>query len=265
MSQYSGYYSLTFNLTSFILPFVKFVVENFMIEPNANATTADFEFAALWEAANYRAAIVREFEQHLRGHLIEVGCGIGQMTREFQLLSEVAKLTCIEPDQGFAAQHAESIAGAELLVGTADDLPSDTQADSIVSINVLEHIEHDREEMARYAKLLKNRRGHLCALVPARPEIYAPIDKDFGHFRRYTAPELREKLETAGFRIEKLHYFNFVGYFAWWFSFRLRKQRSFGIKQVRFYDRVVFPVVNTLETTLARPPIGQSLIAIARA
>jgi SAM-dependent methyltransferase len=236
-----------------------------MPTPNANATTADFEFAALWEAANYRAAIVREFQEYLRGHLLEVGCGIGQMTREFQLLSAIDRVTCIEPDQGFAARHAKEIQGAELIVGTAEDLPPTTEADAIVSINVLEHIEQDREEMARYARLLKKRRGHLCALVPARPEIYAPLDRDFGHFRRYTSPELREKLEGAGFRVEHLHYFNFVGYFAWWFTFRLRKQRSFGIRQVRFYDRAIFPVVNTIETAVTRPPIGQSLIAIARA
>ncbi|MFM7181433.1 MAG: class I SAM-dependent methyltransferase [Verrucomicrobiales bacterium] len=236
-----------------------------MSSPNANATTADFEFAALWEAANYRAAIVHEFQQHLRGHLLEVGCGIGQMTREFQLLSAIDRITCIEPDQGFAAKHAKDIQGAELLIGTAGDLPPTVEADSIVSINVLEHIEQDQEEMTRYARLLKSRRGHLCALVPARPEIYAPLDKDFGHFRRYTAPELREKLEKAGFKVEKLHYFNLVGYFAWWFSFCLRKQRSFGIQQVRFYDRIIFPVINAIETNAFRPPIGQSLIAIARA
>jgi SAM-dependent methyltransferase len=236
-----------------------------MPSPNANATTADFEFAALWEAANYRQAIVREFQEYLRGHLLEVGCGIGQMTREFQLLSGVDRITCVEPDEGFAAQHARDVRDAGLVIGTVENLPASTAADSIVSINVLEHIEHDQEEMTRYNRLLNDRRGHLCALVPARPEIYAPIDKDFGHFRRYTAPELRRKLESAGFRVERLHYFNFVGYFAWWFSFCLRKQRSFGIQQVRFYDRVIFPVVNTLETNLARPFIGQSLIAIARA
>lgn len=236
-----------------------------MLPPNATAATADFEFAALWEAGNYRQSIVREFQEYLRGHLLEVGCGIGQMTREFQLLAAVNSITCVEPDKGFAAQHARDIQGARLVIGTVEDLPASTEADSIISINVLEHIEHDREEMVRYAKLLKNRKGHLCALVPARPEIYAPLDKDFGHFRRYTAPELREKLENAGFRLEKLHYFNLVGYFAWWFTFCLRKQRSFGIRQVRLYDRVIFPVVNAIETSVARPPIGQSLIAIGRA
>ena len=236
-----------------------------MSTPNALANTADFEFAALWEANNYREAILREFQHHLRGHLLEVGCGIGQMTREFQLLSGVSKITCVEPDQGFAAQHAKDIRGAGLVIGTVESLPPGTEADSIVSINVLEHIEHDLEEMIRYAGLLKSRGGHLCVLVPARPEIYAPLDKDFGHFRRYTAPELGGKLERAGFQIEKLHYYNFVGYFAWWFSFCLRKQRSFGIQQVRLYDRIIFPVVNAIETSVARPFIGQSLIAIARA
>src|SRR5262249_38228428 len=104
----------------------------------------------------------------------------------------------------------------------------------------------------------------LCLFVPARPEIYGPIDRDFGHFRRYTAPELQAKLVRAGFAIHRLNYFNFTGYFAWWLSFCVLKKRRFAAGNVRFYDRAVFPIVHALESKLLRPPFGQSLLAVAR-
>ena len=176
--------------------------------PNASATTADFEFAALWEAVNYRAAIVREFSPYLQGHLLEVGAGIGQMSREFLSSKRVGKITCVEPDKRFAAEHARLLPEADLIVGTSADLPPGIRPDCIVSINVLEHIEHDAEEMSRYSTILRPSGGRLCILVPARPEIYAPLDRDFGHFRRYRKAELRARLEDSGFRVEQIFHFN---------------------------------------------------------
>src|SRR6185503_6185248 len=96
-------------------------------------------------------------------------------------------------------------------------------------------------ELARCRDLLGAAGGHLCLFVPARPEIYAPIDQDFGHHRRYRLRELRRKLELAGLEVVRLHYFNLVGYFAWWLNFCVRKQRSFAPAAVRFFDRVIFP------------------------
>jgi hypothetical protein len=101
--------------------------------------------------------------------------------------------------------------------------------------------------------------------VPARPEIYSPIDRDFGHFRRYVRAELTGKLQTAGFRVLRLHYFNLIGYLAWWWTFRVLKQRSFNLGSVRLFDRGIFPVSSFLERRVMRPPIGQSLVAIAEA
>ena len=99
-----------------------------------------------------------------------------------------------------------------------DVLPTDSAWGAVVSVNVLEHIYEDDTELARWRQKLAARGGHLCLFVPARPEIYAPIDRDFGHHRRYTRPQLRSKLEGAGFSIIRLNYFNWVGYFAWWFN-----------------------------------------------
>ena len=105
----------------------------------------------------------------------------------------------------------------------------------------------------------------MCLFVPARPEIYAPIDRDFGHFRRYTRRELRSKLEEAGFKLLQFRYYNFVGYFLWWANFCVLKKRTFDVTKVKVFDRAIFPSIYFFETHVCEPPIGQSLIAIAEA
>jgi len=232
--------------------------------PNENASNASFEFQALAEAVNYRRALISEFAPYLRGCVLEVGAGIGQTTRLLSQLSTVKTLFAVEPDPALAAEFQRLQPSIPLTLGTVAGF-TEPAVDAIVSVNVLEHIEEDLAELQRYQRLLAPTGGHLCLFVPARQEIYAPLDRDFGHFRRYSKPALAAQLAAAGFQVEHLHYFNFTGYFAWWLSFRLLGSRSFNPLAVRFYDRVVFPLVHALESRLCRPPIGQSLLAIARA
>jgi SAM-dependent methyltransferase len=233
--------------------------------PNDLAQTADFEFAALSQAKNYRASLLRDFDAFLQGNVLEVGAGIGQITSELLQISKVENLFSIEPDEAFCAQLRARLPQHGLHHGTVDDFKSHMNWNAILSINVLEHIEEDGEELATYYRLLQPLQGALCLFVPARPEIYAPIDRDFGHFRRYARSGLREKLEKSGFKIERLRYYNFVGYFAWWASFCLLKKRSFDVAAVRLFDRAIFPAVHGFESHICPPPIGQSLFVIATA
>lgn len=233
--------------------------------PDAVPASNSFEFEALSEAKRYREYLIWEFAQQLKGDVIEVGTGIGQVTEILVQMKSITRLMAVEPDLEFCAQHREKFPGHTLIEGTIDQLEKGTAWDAVLSINVLEHIREDEAELAKYAELLRARRGALCLFVPARPEIYAPIDKDFGHFRRYTKPELATKLEAAGYKIERLDYYNLPGYFAWWFNFQLLKRRDFQRGKVRFYDRVVLPFVHFAESRIARPPFGQSLLAVARA
>ncbi len=233
--------------------------------PNAAARTADFEFAALQEAANYRRALIHDFSEYLHGRVLEVGAGIGQMTSELLQKPDITGLFSIEPDARFFLRLTARHPGHKMLQGTVDDLKDDAAWDAILNINVLEHIEDDRRELKSYHRLLAASHGRLCLFVPARPEIYAPIDRDFGHFRRYTRQELKQKLEQAGFQILKLHYFNIMGYFAWWFNFRVLKKRGFEVGSVRLFDRIIFPMAHSVESNLCAPPFGQSLLAVAQA
>jgi len=232
--------------------------------PNEIAVTEDFEFAALNEAKNYRQALLREFSSHLRGQVLEVGAGIGQMTRELLQNPAIRRVVSIEPDPKFCARFHADFPGQTLVEGTIDDLPGNDSWNAILSINVLEHIGEDERELAAYRQKLAAEKGVLCLFVPARPEIFAPIDGDFGHFRRYTRPELRAKLARAGFDIIRIRYYNFIGYFAWWLNFCVLKKRGFDLASVRFFDRAIFPAGHWLETSLCAPPIGQSLLVMAR-
>jgi SAM-dependent methyltransferase len=232
---------------------------------NAAAQTEDFEFAALNEAKNYRQALLREFSQPLRGQILEVGAGIGQLTGMLLQNPAVKKLVSIEPDSEFCARLRATFPGHTIIQGTIEDLGGDEAWNAVLNVNVLEHIQEDDRELAIYRQKLAREKGVLCLFVPARPEIYAPIDRDFGHFRRYTKTELRQKLERAGFEILQLRYYNFVGYFAWWLNFCVLKKRGFDLSAVRFFDRIIFPPVHAFESKICPPPIGQSLLAIARA
>jgi protein-L-isoaspartate O-methyltransferase len=232
-------------------------------QPNALAETADFEFAALNEARNYRAALLRDFATHLRGNVLEVGAGIGQITSELLNMPAVKTLTSIEPDHAFCEKLRTRLPAHNLIEGTIGDLCSEGPWNAILSINVLEHIEQDAEELATYHRLLWPEHGALCLFVPARQEIYAPIDRDFGHFRRYSKAELETKLENAGFRIDRIRYYNCVGYLLWWLNFRVLQERSFDAGAVRLFDRCIFPVVHGIETHICAPPIGQSLMVTA--
>ncbi|MFZ4776048.1 MAG: class I SAM-dependent methyltransferase [Terrimicrobiaceae bacterium] len=233
--------------------------------PNAVANTEDFEFAALNEARCYRTAIVEEFSPFVSGQVIEVGAGIGQLTALFAEKIGRENIQGIEPDRKFAELFRQNLPNVRFVEGTVDDLPPDAACNTVISINVMEHIHDHVGEMSKYHQLLHTQKGNLCILTPARPEIYAPIDEDFGHFRRYTKKSLRDALILAGFTPRKIFYFNFPGYFLWFLNFKLLRSRSFNPAVVRLYDRTVFRLTHLAERGLVRPPIGQSLIAIAQA
>jgi SAM-dependent methyltransferase len=231
---------------------------------NASTQSEDFEFQALGEAQNYRAALISEFSDFLHGNVIEIGAGIGHMTGELLRLSKIDHLLSVEPEASFCKKHRELYPKAELIEGRITDVKENVHWDAILSVNVLEHIEADEQELSRYSKLLRQHGGTRCLFVPARPEIYAPIDRDFGHFRRYVKDELVCKLKNSGFSVISIDYFNMLGYFAWWVIFCVLKKRSFGIAKVRLYDRMMFPLVHLAERMICRPPTGQSLIVVAR-
>jgi SAM-dependent methyltransferase len=224
----------------------------------------DFEFSALSEASNYRKAIIEQFTNFLSGRVLEIGVGVGQITESLHTIESIDELVGIEPDPDFHNSFKARLPAVQLYPGTTQDLHQDESFDGIVMVNVLEHIEDDAAELRRLNKHLKSRKGYLCIFVPARQEIFSRLDSMFGHFRRYHKSELRQKLLESGFQIIQIRYFNLIGYLLWAVNFRFFKQVKFKAGHVSFFDKRIFPLTNWMESAIGAPPIGQSLITIAR-
>jgi hypothetical protein len=135
-------------------------------------------------------------------------------------------------------------------------------ADSIVLVNVLEHIAEDQAFLDdAHAGLTPA--GTLLLLVPALPQIYGSLDQSFGHYRRYTKTSLASKLHVSGFEIIRLAYVNLLGIAGWFLTGRLLRRTTLRPHYVRWYDQWVIPWLSKLEERW-QPPCGQSLLVIAR-
>jgi hypothetical protein len=134
-------------------------------------------------------------------------------------------------------------------------------ADSIVLVNVLEHIAEDQAFLDDAHAALTP--GTLLLLVPALPRIYGSLDQAFGHYRRYTKTALASKLHVAGFGIIRLAYVNLLGIAGWFFTGRVLRRMTLQSRYVRWYDQWVIPWLSRLEERW-EAPCGQSLIVIAQ-
>jgi len=130
--------------------------------------------------------------------------------------------------------------------------------DTIVCLNVLEHIDDDRASLSALRALLRPG-GRVVLLVPALRALYGTLDRALGHVRRYVPDELSGKLRTAGFGVIHVEYFNLAGVPGWWLAGRVLRRRLIPTGALRWYDALV-PLFR-LERILPWR-IGQSLIAI---
>ena len=196
--------------------------------------------------------------------IIEIGSGIGNMS---QFLTGRDRLVLTDTEPAYRAYLERRFADEPGVSVTTLTLPETTPSllkerfDTVVCLNVLEHIADDRGSLAAMRRLLRPG-GHLVLLVPSVPGIYGTLDRKLGHFRRYTPRLLREMYAEAGFRMQALEYFNLAGILGWWFTGRVLKSDLIPTGSLALFDALV-PLFR-LERLLPWR-LGQSLIAIGKA
>lgn len=219
---------------------------------------------------NYNRWIADQFTPYFGQHVLEVGCGVGTMSEHWiersSLIGIDSEAECITKcARRFAAQPRARFIHDR--VGAPDWVArwSEYRPDTIVVINVLEHIREDLEALRGWRAILQARGGgRICVLVPAFEFAYSGFDYRYGHYRRYTKESLRDKLLDAGLQLEVLRYFNLPGLLGWWATFVLLRRQANGTGQIGLYDRVVVPLTRRVEQAFA-PPFGNSVIAVCRA
>lgn len=228
------------------------------------------DLEAMSFARNYHRWIFEIFEPYLGTRLVEVGAGAGSFS-ELLLERSLESLSLVEPSSNMyrlLTKHIETFQGKvritsfnALFQDVADSIKAEQRPDSIIYINVMEHIADDMGELrAIYATLGKG--GRVFIFVPAQRWLYSSFDKLVNHQRRYTKPELEGKCEAAGFRVIKSNYFDIAGILTWLVKYRLMKSETMEPGAVELYDRLVVPL-SKLAESIVPPPTGKNVILIA--
>ncbi len=195
--------------------------------------------------------------------VLEVGCGLGNFTER---LLDRDLVVGVDIDPNCIQHHQARFSGQPHIHSEVLDAldPAFLELrhqgiDSIVCLNVLEHIEQDVTVLQRMQRVLPPG-GRVVLMVPAFMALYGPIDHHLGHYRRYTRASLIETAARARLRPRLLHYMNTIGFFGWWLNSKMQRQEQ-SEAQIATFDNYVVPVMARVEGWV-RPPFGQSLFAV---
>lgn len=213
----------------------------------------------------YHEWILSVFRPYLGKRVAEVGAGTGNFS-ELLLEEPITELVAIEPAREMCKKLEAAMAGDARVV-CRNDFFTNVSADyrdhfdSIVYVNVLEHVEDDEAELARVYEALRPG-GYVCIFVPALRWLYSEHDKSIGHFRRYHKKPLIALARAVGFEIERARYFNLAGILPWLVVFKwLKRKPTAGA--LGLYDDIVVPVSRVFESIIPLP-IGNNLILVGK-
>lgn len=221
-------------------------------------------------ARNYRQWILDIFLPFLGKRIVEVGAGSGSFS-EMLLATNPEWLIAIEPSNNMYPLLAERIrnlgpnqpgyAHQGTLVERIESIRSVGAPDTVVYVNVLEHVEDDIRELQAIHSLLQPG-GRALIFVPAHAWLMGSMDRQLGHFRRYTLNELVEKCTATGYKIRLSSYFDVLGVAPWWVRYRLFRSKSMEPGLVRIYDRYAVGLSRFLDGVF-HPPLGKNVILVA--
>jgi len=215
-------------------------------------------------AVNYFQWQARLAMAPLGQRVVEVGCGIGNFTR---MIADRDLVIGVDIEPACIDQHRTRFANQKnirsLVLDAMDPSFSNLKAeapDSIVCLNVLEHIEDDLGTLKAFASILPQG-GKAVLIVPAFMALYGPIDKYLGHYRRYTCASFADTANQAGFVTKELRYMNTIGFFGWWANSKILKRQEQSEGQIELFDKRIVPILEKLESWIS-PPFGQSVFAV---
>jgi SAM-dependent methyltransferase len=233
---------------------------------SANYVGGELELFA--EAVNWKAYFCSVLRPFVGGRVLEVGAGIGANI-PFLSNDRVVHWTSLEPDPALARRiEARVAAGAlpsqqsRLLVGTSASLSEEMQFDTILYIDVLEHIADDAAELARARRHLANG-GHLVVLAPAHEFLFSPFDAEIGHYRRYGRARLT-RLGPSQTSLVVCAMLDCAGFFASLANRALLSQRMPTRRQIAVWDTWLVPLSRRLDPLFGRR-FGKTIVAVWRA
>lgn len=205
-----------------------------------------------------------EITPYLGKRILEVGCGLGNMLprlldRDYVLGIDISKESTDEIDDHY--REYSNIQAQCIDITKSESLTLKIyEFDTIISINVLEHIEDDVLALQNLRSLLLQ--GYLITIVPAHQTLFGKMDQTIGHFRRYNKKSFKQELESVGFSVVNQKYINTLGALGWLINGRLLNSSVPPTDQLIVFNRLV-PILRFCEG-LFNMPFGISLVSIAK-
>lgn len=217
------------------------------------------------EAPNYRRWEIDAVAEHCGRSVLEIGSGMGHFSSRLLdldidrlVLSDTAP-ACLE----LLHEKYDGVPKVDVITLTLPG-PVDTgePVDTVVAMNVLEHIDDDAGAIRDLAAKLKPG-GKMIIWVPAYMALYGEFDRKIGHFRRYTPTTIRTAVENGGMQVESARPINLLGGIGWWIAVRRGGAGQPDPRLVWLFDKIAVPVTRLFER-IVRPPFGQSVLCVAR-
>jgi len=224
--------------------------------------------ASISGADRFNRWMYETIRPYCTGRILEIGGGIGNISQCFLndgqelMISELQDEYCeiirkrLGNDQNLKGIIAMDIVDPEFDFKYASLFGS---FDSVFALNVVEHIENDRQAIANCKKLLK-KGGHLIILVPAFQAIFNHFDTSLGHFRRYTIKSLLPVFQANGLSVVHRQYFNLIGIAGWWVSGSLLRKKIIPEGQMKLYNFFV-PVFRIVDK-ITNKWLGLSVVMV---
>jgi len=215
------------------------------------------------EAINWKLYISAKIIPLLGHDVMEVGAGIGSNTIALCSVNQTRWL-CIEPDATLLTRLTNklnshpALSMVETRLGTIDHIHDNEFFDTILYIDVLEHIKNDKLELERAGKFLRHG-GRLIVISPAYQWLYCPFDHALGHFRRYSKRTL-SALTPPSLTLENIHYIDSAGLIASMGNFLFLRKALPTAGQISFWDKFLVSISVRLDTVL-RYKFGKTIIA----
>lgn len=221
------------------------------------------ELPMFLETKNFHRYYRRLFGKFVKGHVLEVGAGLGALTEQL-LTCETERITVCEPDDRLAADLVDRLGNqVHVIVGGIGDVPRSLGAfDTILYVDVMEHIEDDESEIAEAVLRLKDD-GMLIIGGPAHDWLYASFDAAIGHYRRYNRRMIEKLIGThVTLELKRFMYFDCVGLILSLGNRWLTRQSAPSFRQLKFWNDFALPLSQRIDS-LVNYRIGKSFVAIS--
>ena len=214
----------------------------------------------------YNHWIYNQLRPFLGQDVLEVGSGTGNITQFLAMNARTVK--GVEPVTSFVERFQERLghmSHVSCTHGYLQDLPEpadgEQQYDTVVSCNVLEHIE---DHVGALRSMMSQIRpgGRVLIFVPAGPFAFGKLDSELGYYRRCSKRPLRAAMTGAGLEWEYGRYSNAVGLLGWFLNSVVLRKKHVPAKQAKFFDKLV-PFISAIERLLPMP-LGQSVLGVGR-